>query len=180
MIVGYARTSTIEQEAGFKHQIKKLKENKCEKIFKEQVSAYANRNELKKCLEFVRTGDTLIVTQLSRFARSNNDLYKNLDILQNKKVTFKILDMNLDTSTPTGKLLLSLMGSINDFEREIMLERQKEGIAKAKKEGKYSKSRNTKVKIQIKEIKRLNQLGIGPTDIARTLGIGLTSVYRYR
>ena len=76
MIVGYARTSTIEQEAGFEHQVKKLKENKCEKIFKEQVSAYANRNELKKCLEFVRTGDTLIVTQLSRFARSNNDLYK--------------------------------------------------------------------------------------------------------
>ena len=82
-------------------------------------------------------GDTLVVTTLSLFARSISDLWKNVEKLDAKGVSFQILDINLDTSTPTGKLLLTMLGAVYQFEREIPLERQLVGIAKAKQEGKF-------------------------------------------
>jgi DNA invertase Pin-like site-specific DNA recombinase len=92
-------------------------------------------------------------------------------------VTLKVLDQAIDTSTPTGRLMFNMLGSIAQFERELMLERQREGIAKAKAEGKY-KGRKPKARMQAPEVKRLKLEGIGPTAIAKRLGISRASVYR--
>ena len=89
-------------------------------------------------MKFVRKGDTLVVTKLDRLARSVPDLVKIMDSLEQKGASLRILAMNLDTDTPTGRLMINLVGSIAQFEREIMLERQREGVAKAKGEGKYN------------------------------------------
>ena len=180
MKIGYARQSTTNQKNGLENQISQLKQNRCEKIFSEEISSVANkRPELSKALEFCREGDTLIVTSLSRFARSISDLWKNLEIIQEKGADLQILDMQLDTSTPTGKLLLNLMGSVYQFEREILLERQMIGIAKAKSEGKY-KGRKPLAKYVKDKIKTLRSDGIKPSEIAMELGIGVASVYRYQ
>jgi DNA invertase Pin-like site-specific DNA recombinase len=180
MKIGYARQSTTNQKNGLENQISQLKQNRCEKIFSEEISSVANkRPELSKALEFCREGDTLIVTSLSRFARSISDLWKNLEIIQKKGADLQILDMQLDTSTPTGKLLLNLMGSVYQFEREILLERQMVGIAKAKSEGKY-KGRKPLAKYVKDKIKTLRSDGTKPSEIATELGIGVASVYRYQ
>ena len=180
MKIGYARQSTTNQKNGLENQISQLKQNRCENIFSEEISSVANkRPELSKALEFCREGDTLIVTSLSRFARSISDLWKNLEVIQEKGADLQILDMQLDTSTPTGKLLLNLMGSVYQFEREILLERQMIGIAKAKSEGKY-KGRKPLAKYVKDKIKTLRRDGIKPSEIAMELGIGVASVYRYQ
>ena len=167
------------QKNGLENQISQLQENKCEKIFSEEISSVANkRPEFTKALDFCREGDTLLVTSLSRFARSISDLWKNLEIIQSKGADLQILDMNLDTSSPTGNLILNLMGSIYQFEREILLERQIVGIAKAKADGKY-KGRKPLSKAVREQIKALKQRGIGATKIAKDLGVGIASVYRH-
>ena len=113
------------------------------------------------------------------FARSITDLWKNVERLKTKGVELMIVDMNLDTSTPTGKLLLSLMGSIAEFEREILLERQRVGIAKAKAEGKY-KGRKPTARCQSNQIKKLVAAGIKPKEVASQLSISVASVYKYK
>src|SRR5690606_13852667 len=111
-------------------QIEQLKKSGCEKIFSEQISARAERLELERALEFVREGDIFVVTKLDRLARSMRDLVRIVERLQTKNVPLRILDMNLDTSTPTGTLMLNVLGAVAEFERAIMLERQREGIAR--------------------------------------------------
>jgi DNA invertase Pin-like site-specific DNA recombinase len=179
MNIGYARQSTENQKNGLEHQIKLLRESDCEKIFQEEVSSMGQRPEFERAIEFCREDDYLIVASLSRFARSISDLWKNLERIQSKGADIRILDMNLDTSTPTGKLLLNLMGSIYQFEREILLERQMIGIAKAKAEGKYKGRKPLAKKVKDK-IKTLRNNGIKPSKIATELGIGIASVYRYQ
>src|SRR3712207_4280554 len=137
MKVGYARTSTVEQDAGLEAQLRELQAAGCEKVFKEQVSSVGRRERLAAALELVRDGDTLVVTRLCRLARSTAHLLQIVEALQSKGVNLQILDLNLDTATATGKLLLTMVGAIGAFERELMLERQREGIAKAKAEKKY-------------------------------------------
>src|SRR5215472_12040322 len=137
MLVGYARTSTTEQKAGFEAQIRDLREAGCEKIFQEQVSSVATRVELERCVDYIRDTDAVVVTKLDRFARSVADVVDLERKIAAKGASLRILNMNVDTSTPTGRLVFNVMASIAQFEREIMLERQREGIAKAKSEGKY-------------------------------------------
>ena len=129
MLVGYARTSTVDQKAGLEAQVAELKAAGCEELFVEQVSSLQRREELEKALNFIRKGDTLVITKLDRLARSIPDLVRIIGTLEQKQATLRIMAMNLDTSTPTGRLLLNLVGSISQFEREIMLERQREGVA---------------------------------------------------
>jgi DNA invertase Pin-like site-specific DNA recombinase len=175
MIVGYARTSTVEQEAGFDAQLRDLNAAGVEKLFSEQVSSVAQRPQLLAALDFVREGDIFIVTRLDRLARSVGNLVDIVRKLEEKKVALKILQLNLDTSTPTGKLMLNLMGSIAQFERELMLERQREGIAKAKAAGKY---RGRQAKIDTVRIREMVANGIPKAKIAKQLGISRDSVYR--
>ena len=177
MLVGYARTSTTEQEAGLEAQRRELIAYGCDEVFEEQVSSVSRREELERCLKFVRKGDSLVVTKLDRLARSIPDLVKIIGILEDKGATLNILAMNLDTSTPTGRLLIHLVGSIAQFEREIMLERQREGIAKAKGDGKY-KGRAATARAKADEVQMLHRAGKGPSEIAGQVGISRASVYR--
>jgi len=179
MKIGYARTSTIEQNYSLEDQIERLERQDCEKIFSEKVSSVQSRPEFDKCIEFAREGDVVVITKLDRFARSITDLWKHITTLEEKGVSLHILDLNLDTSTPTGRLQITLLGGIAQWEREMMLERQKVGIAKAKAEGKY-KGRAPTARRMTKEIQSLHEQGMKPSQIAERLDIGVASVYRYR
>ena len=137
MMIGYGRTSTIEQVAGLEAQIRDLKAAGAEKLFRENVSSVAPCKQLEAAIEFAREGNTLVVTKIDRLARSVRHLCEIVDRLQAKGVALRTLNMNLDTNDAPGKLMLQIIGSIAEFERSIMLARQLEGIAKAKAEGKY-------------------------------------------
>jgi DNA invertase Pin-like site-specific DNA recombinase len=178
MLVGYARASTVDQEAGFQAQMEALAAAGCERIFSEQVSSVAHRPQLEAALDYLRDGDVLVITKLDRLARSVAHLVTIEERLELKGVALRVLDQAIDTSTPTGRLMFNMLGSIAQFERELMLERQREGIARAKAEGKY-KGRKPTAKAKTPEIKRLIADGIGPTAIAKRLGISRASVYRF-
>jgi DNA invertase Pin-like site-specific DNA recombinase len=177
MKVGYARTSTIDQQAGFEAQLRDLKNVGAGKIFQEQTSAVKRRDELEKAIEYVRENDTLVVTKLDRLARSVPDLHKILDRLTQKGAHLQILDMALDTSTPQGKMMINIMGSFAQFEREIMLERQKEGIAKAKADGKYKGSTGLPSEI-VQAVEVYLEHKASKAWIAKKLSIGEATVYR--
>ena len=121
--------------------------------------------------------DTLVVTKLDRLARSMRDLMNIVDKIQERQASLRIVSMNLDTTTPTGRLMLSMLGSVAQFEREMMLERQREGIAKAKADGLY-KGRKPTAMAKADDVKALAAKGMGATEIAKALGIGRASVYR--
>jgi DNA invertase Pin-like site-specific DNA recombinase len=178
MIIGYARTSTAEQIAGLKAQERDLKALGVERVFKEQTSSVEHRQALEDAIEFAREGDALVVTKLDRLARSVGHLADIVTRLERKRVSLRILSMGVDTATPTGRLMVNLLGSIAQFEREVMLERQREGIAKAKAEGKY-KGRAPTARAKASQILELaRQPKITKEGIAATLNIGVASVYR--
>ena len=135
-IVGYARVSTMEQNEA--RQLKTLTELGAEKIFCDKLSGKNTaRHELQKMLDYVREGDTVVISEYSRLARSTKDLLDLVDKLQQKGVALKSIKENLDTNTPTGKFMLTVFAGIAELERATILQRQKEGIAIAKQEGKY-------------------------------------------
>ncbi|MER9485071.1 recombinase family protein [Mesorhizobium sp. M0563] len=180
MLVGYARTSTAEQEAGLLAQQRDLRDAKVEKLFSEQVSSVSHRKELEASLDFLRDGDTLVVTKIDRLARSTSHLLAIVDRLEEKKVGLRILDFggaSVDTKSPSGKLMLTMFAAMAQFEREMMLERQREGIAKAKLDGKY-KGRKPTARAKSEEVSKLHMDGVGPTEIAKRLSMGRASVYR--
>lgn len=177
MEIGYARTSTTEQVAGFEAQVRDLKAAGCRKVFSEQTSSVSKRDQLEAALDYLRDGDVLVVTKLDRLARSMRDLLNIVDRIEGRGAGMRILAMNLDTTTATGRLLLQMVGSIAEFERAIMLERQREGVAKAKAEGKY-RGRAKTAQAKSKEVEAMLRAGDAPTDVARRLGIGRSSVYR--
>src|SRR5215467_13902053 len=164
MIVGYARTSTLEQVAGFEAQLRELTAAGAEKVFQEQVSSVATRAQLEAALDFVREGDVFIVCKLDRLARSTQHLLTITERLKSKGVALRVLNLGLDTSTPTGALLLTMLGAIGQFEREMMLERQREGIAKARSEGKY-RGRAPTARRQAEQARVLRAEGVGATEI---------------
>jgi len=133
--VGYARVSSLQQDHS--SQIDRLKAAGAEKVFGEKKSGVdGSRPELERCLEYVREGDTLLVTKLDRLARSTSDLYRIVRGLEGKGVAFRVLDdAAVDTSSRTGKLVMGVLALIAEFETEIRRERQMEGIARAKAEG---------------------------------------------
>jgi DNA invertase Pin-like site-specific DNA recombinase len=177
MLVGLARTSTTEQKAGLEHQIETLKKLGCEKLFVEETSSVGLRPILEQAIDWVRDGDALCVTTLSRLARSVPHLWQIIQRLEEKKVSLRILDMGVDTATPNGRLMLNLIGSIVQWEREIMLERQAIGIKKAQKDNKF-RGRVPTARRQTDEIIRLKKEGMNPADIAKILKVGRSSVYR--
>jgi DNA invertase Pin-like site-specific DNA recombinase len=177
MIVGYARTSTIDQVAGFEAQLKELAAAGCQKTYQEQVSSVAERKQLHAAIEYVREGDIFVVSKLDRLARSVSHLMKILDTLEQKSVGVRILNLGMDTQTPTGKLMLTVLGAIAQFEREMMLERQREGIAKAKSEGRY-KGRRPIEGERRRSVLRMATEGATRAVIAAQLGIGEATVYR--
>jgi DNA invertase Pin-like site-specific DNA recombinase len=175
--VGYARTSTLDQVAGYESQLRDLEGVGCSKLFKEQVSAVGSRPALAACLDYLREGDTLVVTKLDRLARSVMHLGEIVAALTAKGAALRVLNIGLDTSTPTGKLLLNMLGSVAEFERDMMLERQREGIAKAKADGRY-KGRAPTARRKADQIRELAAAGQTRAAIAERLGVSERSVYR--
>lgn len=179
MIIGYARTSTTDQKAGLEAQERDLLAAGCERLFIEQVSSVdmVAREQLATALDFVRDGDVLVVTKLDRLARSVSHLLDVSSRLKAKGAALRILDLAIDTSTATGELLLTMVGAIAQFERAIMLERQREGIAKAKAEGKY-RGRKPTAQAKGAAARELAADGVRPDEIAKRLGISRASAYR--
>lgn len=173
-LVGYARVSTTGQSLDT--QLEAL--SGCEKIFKEKISgAKDDRPELQALLEFVREGDSVQVTKLDRLARNTRHLLEVSEYLQYKNVALNILNIGINTATPTGKLMLTMIGAIATFEREMMLERQAEGIALAKLKGKY-RGRKATARNKSQEVIDLVEKGISKPEISRLLSIGISSIYR--
>lgn len=173
-IIGYARVSTAGQSLDV--QLSEL--SSCTKVFQEKESgAKATREQLALMLEFVRDGDTVMVTKLCRLARNTRHLLEIVELLDQKQVALKVLNLGIDTSTSTGRLMLTMIGAVAAFERELLLERQAEGIAAAKRKGKYL-GRKPTARMLSDEIKKLTQEGEVKATIAKTLNISLSSVYR--
>src|SRR5271170_1509294 len=183
LLVGYARTSTAEQEAGLQAQVRDLRAAGCTKIFREQVSSIAQRTHLERALEYVRGGDTLVVTKVDRLARSTVGLWeivKRLEAVEDGGAALRILNLGgetVDTKSATGKLILTIFAGFAQFEREMMLERQGEGIAKARLAGKY-KGRAPTARAKAAEAVALFNGGMSKAQIAARLGIGRASVLR--
>jgi DNA invertase Pin-like site-specific DNA recombinase len=168
----------VEQEAGLEAQVAELEAMGCAKVFAEQVSSVeAQRPKLKEALTYLREGDTFIVTRPDRLARSTLDLLTIVDELTRKGVAVRILSMDLNTANATGRLILTVLGGIAEFERSLMLERQRAGIAKAKAEGKY-KGRAPTARRKSKQVLELKAQGLGVTEIAKRAGVSTASVYR--
>ncbi|UWR33750.1 recombinase family protein [Sulfitobacter sp. W027] len=177
MLVGYARTSTLEQKAGFDSQREALEAVGCNRVWEEQRSSVGPREALSEAISFCREGDIFVVTKLDRLARSVRHLGEIVEELEHKGVDLKVLDLGLDTTRATGKLMLNVLGSVAQFEREMMLERQKEGIAKAKREGKY-KGRMPTAMAKSSQAEELLRRGLTKRQVAKELSISERSVHR--
>lgn len=180
MLIGYCRTSTMEQIAGFEVQEQMLLATGCTRLFSEKVSSVAIRAELDTALDFVRDGDTLVVTRLDRLARSATDLLGIVATLERKHVALRVLDFGgseVDTRSPTGRMLLTMFAAVAEFERGVMLERQRVGIAKAKAEGRY-RGRAPTAQAKAPQMRELRNRGLGASAIAAELNVSRASVYR--
>lgn len=176
MLVGYARVSSAGQSLDI--QLDHLAQSGCEKVFAEKVSGRSTKDrvELGNAMDFVREGDTLVVTRLDRLARSVGDLHQIIERLTEKKVAFRCLNQSgVDTDSSTGRLMLAILGAVSQFENDIRRERQREGVEKAKAAGRYA---GRKATIDPARVKELHQNGLGPAAIAREMGIARASVYR--
>lgn len=175
MIVAYARVSSIGQDHG--SQIERLKAAGADKIFQEKQSGLdKDRPELAAALEFVREGDTLIITKLDRLARSAAHLHQILEMLDKKGVGFKVLDdAALDTTTRTGKLMFGILASMAEFETALRKERQLEGIARAKARGDTGGRPKT---VDEAAIRAMKSEGKSVPEIVKATGVSRAAVYR--
>ena len=174
--VGYARVSSTGQDLSL--QLEKL--SGCHKVFKEKRSGVdTGRPELKRCLEYLREGDTLLVTKIDRLARSTSDLYRIISELTEKGVSFRVVDdPTIDTTSRTGKLVMGILALIAEFENDIRRERQMDGIAKAKERGVHFGRKLELTPEKVTEIKSLRQSGITVPEIMRRTSLSKATVYR--
>nr|WP_321984184.1 recombinase family protein [uncultured Lichenicoccus sp.] len=180
MIVGYARTSTAEQIAGLEAQQRDLTAAGAAKLFSEQVSSVTGRQQLQVCLAYLREGDVLVVTKPDRLARNTIELLTIEADLTKRGIGLIILSIGgerLDTRNSTSRLMLTILAGVAQWEREMMLERQREGIAAGKAAGNY-KGRAPTARRQGDTIRAMVAAGERPTEVARKLGVGRSSVYR--
>jgi DNA invertase Pin-like site-specific DNA recombinase len=173
--IGYARVSTTDQDLTV--QIEALKAAGCDVIRKEKASGTSTkgRTELATILDFIREGDTLVVTRIDRLARSIADLQDIVRTLKARGAALRATEQPINTATAAGKCFLDMLGVFAEFETNLRRERQLEGIAKAKAAGIYKGRKPT---ISGAEIRKLKGDGLGATEIAKRLGIGRASVYR--
>jgi DNA invertase Pin-like site-specific DNA recombinase len=176
MLVGYARVSSNSQSLDL--QLEALAACGCEKVFKEKRSGTgaSDRDALADALDFVREGDTLVITRLDRLARSSVDLHNIIARLTAKGAKFRCLQQaGVDTDSGMGKLVLAILGAVAEFETDIRKERQREGIEKAKAKGVY---KGRRASVDASAVRALHNQGVGPSAIAKQLKIGRASVYR--
>jgi len=174
--IGYARVSSVGQSLDV--QLDKL--TGCDKVFQEKKSgASSQRPRLKACLEYVREGDTLVVTRLDRLARSTLHLCQFADVLERKQVHLQVLDQHIDTGDATGRLLFNMLGAIAQFETEIRAERQMDGIKKAQEQGVHFGRRKTLTRQQTSELQQRRAQGELIKTLMKDYGLSKSSVYRY-
>lgn len=174
-LIGYARVSTDDQDCALQEEA--LRAVGCTIIRSEKRSGTTidGRQELDTVLSFLRAGDTLMVTRIDRLARSVADLEAIVASVRQRGAFLRATEQPIDTSTPAGKAFLQMLGVFAEFETAIRRERQMEGIAKAKAAGVY---KGRKPSVPAEEVRRLHAQGVGPTEIAKRLGVGRASVYR--
>ena len=177
--VGYIRVSSIEQNT--KSQKELLKNVGMDKVFEEKISGKnAKRPELQAMLEYVREGDTVYVKDLSRLARNTKDLLNIVEYLTNKGVALKSIKENIDTSTNFGKLMITFLAAIYEFERANLLERQRDGIAVAKMQGKYKGRKKVAKPDNFDEVYRKWQKREIKSSVAiRELNISEYALYKF-
>jgi DNA invertase Pin-like site-specific DNA recombinase len=188
MNYGYARTSSLEQVAGFQDQIARLTASGCDKVFSEQISAtdMTGRTEWTAMMKGLKAGDVVTITKIDRAARSISDMVGITKALNDIGASIRILDMNIDTTTPTGALMLNIFSSVAQFEKDMMLERQRVGIAAAKERDKglplaertYKGAAPT-ARAKASEVMALLADGTRTkAQVAKSLNIGIASLYR--
>lgn len=175
MRFGYARVSTTDQDAS--GQVARLEAAGCERVFAENVSGASRRGrgELEKLMDMLRAGDVLVVTKLDRLGRSLADLATISDELKAKGAFLEALDQSIDTGSSSGRALFGMLSVFAEFERDVIRERQAEGIARAREAGVYQGGKRT---IDRERVRRLLHCGLGPAQVAREVGCGRTSIYR--
>lgn len=170
MNIAYIRVSTVEQNEA--RQVESLEKYNIDRWYIEKVSAKdTNRPKLQKMLDFAREGDTIYIHDFSRLARSTADLLSLVEQIQNKGITLVSCKENIDTSTATGKLMLTMIGAINEFERTNLLERQREGIAIAKREGKYRGRKPVSVENFDEQYAKYQRRELNKTQLAEVIGV---------
>lgn len=177
VVYGYARASSVDQNTAI--QVETLAAAGCSIVRAEKVSGTSleGREELKTLLQFMRAGDTLVVTRIDRLARSMRDLQNIVHELKQRGVHLRATEQPIDTSTATGKAFLDMLGVFAEFETNLRRERQAEGVAKAKAEGRYI-GKGRRRSIDVAAVQTLKSQGLGASEIAEKLGIGRASVYR--
>jgi DNA invertase Pin-like site-specific DNA recombinase len=176
-LVGYARVSSVGQS--LEVQLDKLNSHGCDEIFQERhTGTTADRAALKQCRKYLRKGDCLVITKLDRLARSTFHLTQIADELEKNGVELVVLDQNIDTSTPTGRLLFNVLASISEFETAIRKERQMEGILKARENGVEFGRKAKLTDIQVLEMRKKRQDGVLIKDLMLEYGLSKASVYR--
>ena len=173
---GYARVSTHDQHTTI--QVEALKAAGCHRIWDEKVTGTTrvSRTQLESVLSYLRSGDTLVVTRIDRLARSLKDLQDIIHELKDKGVHLQVTEQPIDTSTAAGKAFLDMLGVFAEFESNLRRERQLDGIALAKKAGKYKGKAPLKQEIK-DQIINLFRSGVKQVDIISQVGIGRTSVH---
>ena len=174
--IGYARVSSFGQSLDV--QLEKLRD--CDRIFQEKQSARSteSRTQLALCLDYVRDGDVLVITKLDRLARSTRDLLNILNRLDQKQVKLHVIDQQIDTSTPAGMLLVTMLGAIAAFENDLRRERQSDGIAFARRRGVQFGRKSVLNDEQISEMRQKRSEGVKIVDLMRVYGVSKASVYR--
>ena len=176
--VGYARVSSNGQDLAV--QLDKLDRAGCDKVFNEKRSGVdAGRPELKRCLDYLREGDTLLVAKIDRLARSTPDLYRIISQLDEKGVAFKVVDdPTIDTTSRTGKLVMGIVALIAEFENDMRRERQMDGIAKARDRGVRFGRKPLLVAETVRKVRKLRKAGKTVPEIMRQTALSKASVYR--
>lgn len=178
MKIGYARVSTNVQNLD--RQLNNLNEYGCERIYQEHYTGTkANRPEFNKCLDMLRAGDILVIDSLSRLARSTKDMLTIMQILKEREVQLVSLKENIETNTPTGKMLMTVLGAIAELERDIIVERTQEGLKAARARGrKGGRPRTDEVKVR-KALKLYDSKQMTIKEIAEITGISVSTINRY-
>jgi len=174
-LIGYARVSTASQSTDI--QVAKLKGAGCSVVRAEKVSGRSRegRTELETVMDFVQAGDTLVVTKLDRLGRSTRDVLNLVHELEQRGAALRVLEPSIDTSGAMGKIVLTVLGMVSEMELGFIRERQKDGIEKAKAEGRY---KGRPVTLDAAEVRKLKAEGVGATDIARRLNCSRSAVYK--
>ena len=174
-MVGYARVSSTGQSLDV--QMDKLKG--CSKVFKEKRSGLdGKRPELKACLEYLREGDTLVISRIDRLARSTVHLHQIAEDMKQRGVELKVIDQHIDTSTPQGKLMFSMLAAIAEFETDVRKERQADGIAKARAKGVQFGRKAEFTDEQVQEMRKKRADGELIKDIMDEFSISKAHLYR--